>query len=433
MSLLHLSIFRADITPPVGHPLCGGWVRPAERIEDHLYALGVVLTSAAAPVVLCAVDWCEISNQEHTIWRETLAAAAGTSAERVAVHCVHQHDAPWPDTEAQELVRRAKNLPDLMDPAWCQKALEGVASAVSSAVSTAARPVTHVRLGQARVREVASNRRILGPDGKVRAMRYSACRDAAIRAEPEGLIDPFLKSISFWNEGTKLAVLHYYTTHPMSYYGRGGVSSDFIGLARERRIAEDSGTPHIYFSGCAGNIAAGKYNDGSTENRPVLSSRVYEALQASEEQTEKLIPDRLEWRTLPVALPPDLRLSEAAHWKILLDEGQRPVERYRAALRIVSIQRMAQGKTIPFTSLFLHGRLCFLHLPGEAFVEYQLWAQSLRPGNFVAVASYGDCGTGYIPLAQSYEEGGYEPTDAFVSPESEAVMRAAIAELLKVR
>ncbi len=60
-----------------------------------------------------------------------------------------------------------------------------------------------------------------------------------------------------------------------------------------------------------------------------------------------------------------------------------------------------------------------------------MFAQSLRPDCFVAVASYGDCGTGYIPLAKSYEEGGYEPTDAFVSPEAEALMWEAIADLVK--
>ena len=47
-------------------------------------------------------------------------------------------------------------------------------------------PVTHVGVGKAEVFQVASNRRILGPDGKVRVTRYTTCKDPAVRAEPEG-------------------------------------------------------------------------------------------------------------------------------------------------------------------------------------------------------------------------------------------------------
>ena len=59
----------------------------------------------------------------------------------------------------------------------------------------------------------------------------------------------------------------------MSYYGKGGVSADFIGLARRRRQEDLPGVFQIYVSGCSGNITAGKYNDGAPENRAVLADR----------------------------------------------------------------------------------------------------------------------------------------------------------------
>ena len=62
----------------------------------------------------------------------------------------------------------------------------------------------------------------------------------------------------------------------MSHYGAGHVSSDFVGLARKQRQSEEPACTHIYFTGCAGNIAAGKYNDGSHAMRPVLTRRVYD-------------------------------------------------------------------------------------------------------------------------------------------------------------
>src|SRR5262245_28732673 len=173
MALFRLAFFRADVTPPIGHPLCGGWVRPAVAVDDPLSALGVVLLGEEAPVVLCAVDWCEISNEDHFRWRQALAAAAGTTPDRVAVQCVHQHDAPWPDREAQRLLVRATGLPLMMDEAWCDQAAGRVADAVRRALPEA-RPVTHLTTGEAAVEQVASNRRLYGAGGKVRAVRYSA-------------------------------------------------------------------------------------------------------------------------------------------------------------------------------------------------------------------------------------------------------------------
>ena len=59
--------------------------------------------------------------------------------------------------------------------------------------------MTHLGIGQAKVERVASNRRYLGPDGKPRFNRISATRDPKIRAQPEGTIDPWLKTLSFWD------------------------------------------------------------------------------------------------------------------------------------------------------------------------------------------------------------------------------------------
>ena len=63
-----------------------------------------MILGAEKPVVLCAVDWIGISNDGQTVFRKLLAEAAGTSPERVAVHTLHQHDAPSCDFSVDELV-----------------------------------------------------------------------------------------------------------------------------------------------------------------------------------------------------------------------------------------------------------------------------------------------------------------------------------------
>lgn len=41
--------FRYDVTPPTGHPLCGGWVTPVKSVDDPLEAIGFVILGAGIP------------------------------------------------------------------------------------------------------------------------------------------------------------------------------------------------------------------------------------------------------------------------------------------------------------------------------------------------------------------------------------------------
>src|SRR5262245_61679700 len=101
---LKIAVFQADITPPIGAPLCDALVPPSKEIVDPLLARGIVLRSSGPAVVLCALDWVGIGNSGYDEFRDALAKAAGTTPERVAVHCLHQHDAPGCDFTADELL-----------------------------------------------------------------------------------------------------------------------------------------------------------------------------------------------------------------------------------------------------------------------------------------------------------------------------------------
>ena len=63
------------------------------------------------------------------------------------------------------------------------------------------------------------------------------------------MIDPYLRTLSFWDGDRPLAALSYYATHPMSYYGDGRVSADFCGLARRKRQGDDKEVFQVYFNG----------------------------------------------------------------------------------------------------------------------------------------------------------------------------------------
>jgi hypothetical protein len=425
---LHLATFACDVTPPLEHPLCGGWIEPVRGVDDPLKALGVVLLGAGKPVVLCVVDWCGLRNEAFRIWRQALADAAHTTPEHVSLHTVHPHNAPFADVEAQKLIAAAK-APKSLDLDYYADCVNRSGEALKAALLRAV-PFTHVGTGSAKVDQVASNRRIV-VDGKVKFTRYSATKSEEVRNEPEGLIDPFLRTLSFWDGDKPLAALHSYACHPMSYYGDGMVSADFCGLARQKRQDEDPRVFQVYFNGCGGNVTAGKYNDGAKANRPVLRDRIHSAIVEAWKDTKRIEVKGWEWRFEPVKLPPrkEPSFGEEMNRQALADPKATPAKRNNAAFQLAWLKRI--DTPIEVNCLDFEGKVLTLHLPGECFVEYQLAAQQMRPDAAVHVIAYGDDGPGYVPTARAYLEGGYEPTVALSGPDSEAILLKTMRKLLK--
>lgn len=429
---VQIGVFKADVTPPLGAPLCDALCPPAKEIVDPLSARGIVITGSDAPIVLCAVDWVGIGNGGHDVWRAALAKAAGTSVDRVSIHCLHQHDAPGCDFEAETLLAARGLSGAEFHVAFAHQAIERTRAAVREALASL-QPVTHVGLGVGRVEQVASNRRILGPDGKVQLGRMSSCRNEAARAAPEGVIDPDCRLLSFWRDDRPLASITYYATHPQSYYGAGGVSADFVGMARRLREEAMPEVFHVHFNGAGGNVAAGKYNDGSHQMRPVLAERLAAGMQAAWDNTKKapIAAGDLQWRTLAVALPASPTLEETKLLAILDDATGEVRDRVRAARDLTWLRRAEAKHPIELSCLRL-GPAYVVHMPGELFIEYQLAAETLRPDALVCMAAYGDYGPGYIGTAIAYPQGGYETSRVSrVAPEVEGVLMGALKNLLK--
>ena len=384
-----LATFTADVTPPLGHPLMGGGVEPAREILDPLAARGLVLLGAGDPLVFVSIDWCEIRNDAYEAWRQGLAEAAGTRPERVLLASIHQHDAPVADLTAERILREHEARGSVCDVEFHARVVAQTATAMRQALEQTRR-CTHLGLGQARVERVASNRRFYTSDGTLSFGRTSATTNAEAQRAPEGAIDPWLRTLSFWDGDGPLAAMSSYAVHPMSYYGRGGVTSDFIGLARRRRQEDDPRVWQMYFSGCSGNVTAGKYNDGSELMRPELAARMYRAMVEAWKATERVelrevvvrrVPLLLEPRTSHGFSPDELRKQ--------LQENDRPFRQCLAALGLSWQQRVDEGRAIDVVAVDW-GAAIVLLLPAESYVEYQLYAQSLRPDAMVFTIGYGE-------------------------------------------
>lgn len=420
-----IATFACDVTPPLGTPIYSS-LKPLADIEHPLLAKGVIIEDAGGRSVLCAVDYCEFCNGVYDLYRRRVAEAAGTTLDRVAVQTVHQHTAPLVDSDAIRLLEQVDQPPVHPSIASFEDPAAVIAASVQDALGRL-QPFDRVGTSQARVERVASNRRVPIGDGKV-GFRASSCKDTDFIAKPEGLIDPFLKTVTFAQGDRPLVRLHYYATHPQSFYGDPRASYDFVGMARER-LEKEEGVFQVYFTGCSGDVACGKYNDASKEAREGLYERLYTAMKTSVESTQYKPAQDANWRSVPLRFEPrnDARFNVADSDVIMRDSGKSPLERLIAAMFLSWAQRIEQP--IDLTMMRL-GNIAFVHLPGEPMIEFQRYAQELLPDAFVAVAAYGDCGPAYICPDRVYAEGGYEATASHSAPGAEALFRDAIKNLM---
>jgi len=427
---LRLATFDVDATPPLGSAMA---YDPVKRVDEMtLRCRGIVLLGAEQPIVLCAVDWIGIANEGHDAFRAQLAEAAGTVPARVAVHTLHQHDAPGCDFTAEKIIKEldVKGY-TRFEGTFHRIVIQRAADAIRAALPNA-QPVSHYGYGEAIVKEVASNRRVeRTPDGKVGRMRGSSCKVEGLSMLPEGLIDPVVSLLSFWNGDKPIALLSSYACHPQSYYRLGIPSPDFPGIARFIRGQDVNAALHVHFNGAGGNVAAGKYNDGAQANRIILATRLAAGMREAYDKTVKMPLGAADvaWGHVPVRLPLSPRLDEAdLTAKLKATEARGYIS---FADQLAFVRRSKEGYPIDITCLSV-GNTRMLHLPGELFVEYQLAAKAMRPDLHVMMAAYGDYGPGYIGTADAYPEGGYETgaTSSNVAPEVENVLNDAMQSLL---
>ncbi|MGC3969274.1 MAG: hypothetical protein QM775_18520 [Pirellulales bacterium] len=176
-------------------------------------------------------------------------------------------------------------------------------------------------------------------------------------------------------------------------------------------------------------MAAGKYNDGSPAARERLTGRIYDAMVAADAALTRGPLNQVAWKThdlLPAVNPVFDRDRLQA---MIADAKNAAANRIRPAMQLSWLERIADKIPVPLSALHLDDT-ALLHLPAESFVEYQLRAQSIAAGKFVATAAYGDGGAWYIPTKEEYPKKGYEVSVANCSDGVDDLLSRGLRELL---
>lgn len=427
MSDLKIALFKVDVTPPIGAQLA---YSRNEQIGTPIFIRGILLDDGQARAVILASDFIYYWGEAWYAWRRAVAAVAKTSADRVFLHAIHQHDSIRVTPEWNDLCQLSGV--EAVDADYCHDTLDKLTRAVGKAVAGNWQQISHLLTAERRVAGLAANRRLLNAQDECFAMRFSMCHDPQLQKLPVGVIDPMLRTIAFADSESKLvAALHFYATHPMGAYLRRMVSQDVPGVALDYAEQElENGPFNLYLTGCGGNVTFGKYNVADPEHAlTLLGNRLGAAIVANLRHLEEQPMSAMTFATATFDYPLDPTITEAA-MQTRVEQAPPGQPDRQAISRLLIARNWEQWRHCNLYRLSLGPDVHLLSLPGEMCVEYQLYAQSLIPERFLACAAYGNCTYHYIPTAAMFAEGGYEPRGSITTPAVEKRLKQALLEVL---
>jgi len=399
--------FKIDVTPPVGDYLCGGLHDTSQGVETSLYLRGVIVSANETYYVIGCVDYCYLRGRSQIRFVESLALGAGVPVDQVTLHSNHVHDAPLVDEEGHATVSEYHPEIQFHNEQYFSQVLSDVKKAVKAALSEPGIPIVKVAFSSHAVKQFGSRRPVVDEDG-LRHIRWSICRDPFVRDQSVGLIDPNLDQVNYYGEdGRPVVSLNFYASHPQVSDGRRLVSSDVVGVALDAFKHKNPGVFAIYFTGCAGNVTAGKYSTADRQqNRQVFGNRLFDAMQYAFEKSNPVPIASIGWKDSSEHISLSRIDEDQGYFVQVIKSSSSNRDKYLAALKLNRLR--SQVSSYPFRiSRLIINDINVLFMPSELCVEYQIYSKLHCDGD-LAVAAYGDCYLNYVAIDSAFDQGGYE-------------------------
>ncbi len=214
-------------------------------------------------------------------------------------------------------------------------------------------------------------------------------------------------------EHTPFTCLSFYACHPQVSDGRRLWSGDTVGVALDLFEQTYPKVFPIYFTGCAGDITAGKY---TTTNRPrnrlLFGLRLFDGMAAAFEKARPRPLRQIDWHDSQFGMPLCETPYDVEHYAAILDDpAPTSNTKYKAAIKYHKLKEQMTVYPYRLSRLSLDG-MHILFLPAEMCVPYQLFAKAQCKGE-LAVAAYGDSFLNYIATDEAFDQGGYEVDPAW--------------------
>lgn len=396
----------ADITPDVGANIPGGFrPNPSKGVRDPLYAVACVVSDGSTPIALVGIDELFITKPTVTRARERIGKNTPIPAGNVLIGASHTHSGG----------PIASCLGNEGDPAYEAKVADGIAKAVEDA--WAAMAVSEVGIGLGKEESISFNRRFLMKDGREithPGKPGTKFHDQIVK--PAGPIDPDVGVLAVRKPGGAVrGVVVNFACH-VTVVGGNQFSADYPGfLRKELKAVYGPATEIVFLNGACGDITQVDNTSTAREFGVEHAAMMGSKLAAETVRTV----NRMAWlKTLSnaatsVTVPIAIRAEpDAVAEKPAFGLGSGPDDVYENERKLVAAERAAspilncevQGLRIGPLGIATNG--------SEYFVEHALRLKAASPHRYTWFVELANEYIGYVPTAQAFVGGGYEPRTA---------------------
>jgi neutral ceramidase len=405
----------ADITPPLGELVVGGFVPfPANEIHDPLHARCLVLDDGKNRIAIVICDNLGITRSVYDEARKLISKSSKIPPDQILMAATHTHSA----TRAHE-------------PKYRPKVVAGIAAAVNTAIQN----LTPAKIGWGGIDEPSEvfNRRwhvskpelARNPFGGVDTVRMNPPRANAALIKPAGPIDPEVSFLSVQTtKGQPIALLANYSLHYVGGVNKGDVSADYFAIFSQqiqKLLGADSVTPPfvgMMSNGTSGDINNINFRDGNArrydryEKMTEVANKVAGRVNGAHSQL------KFNEHVKVGSLTRDLKLTmrkpdpEIKAWfrKVMAKpEDAEKFHRYERtyAARVQKLDDGPKEITVPLQVVRI-GDLAIAAIPFETFAEIGLKIKDKSPFADTFTIELANDSRGYLPTPRQHDLGGYE-------------------------
>ena len=420
MTSFRVGIATIDFTPQPGLPLLGNFRDDylARGMHDPLRAKAMVFEDRRGKkAAVLAVDVCMLDRQNVAMMRRVIGAQCDVPPENVLVHATHTHSAPAPNPRFLFGLDFEPHRSDV--EAFSAKAATAVAEANEN-LSPA-----DLCVGYAREDRIAFNRRLRRKDGSTQ-MNWEALQPGFDRDEIVGAwgpVDPEVVCLVVERAGRPIAAIVNFALHPAILAGDNWLySADFPGYLAEAlsgTLGEDFTC--LFLNGCCGNVNHVDYGEPEQGRGYQMAQRVGYMLGVAAHRAiggrSPVAADQVTVSSERVTLERIQISDEERRWceQTLEEAARNPPQgqvdglpdAFFAELRLEMHRKQLTPDPVEVMTIRI-GDVGLVGLPGENFCETGMYIKCHSPARHTLVAGLSNDAIGYLPIRESFSQGGYE-------------------------
>ena len=446
MATFKVGFSRVDITPPLGVPIAGYFVkRIADGVLDNLDCNCIAVSDGEKTALLYSLDLISINQKTDDGYRAKISEATGVPYEGIFIACTHTHTGPSVGRVDEGC---EKVYDEFLGTRLCDAGVYAIQDLADASMY----------IGRSKAERVAFIRRYRMKDGSIRT--NPGVNNPEIDG-PIGKPDDTVQVIRFKRCGKKEVVVVNFQCHP-DVIGGCKISADWPRAVRETVEGALPNVNCVYFNGTQGdtNHVCTDPKDGELEGLELESfddvARGYEhshhmgraVAGAALQIYGKCAPAKtgeIKYAHSVLRVPSQMPAKEdlpLAHKYNDLHKAGKDEEIPYVGMQLTTVvaeaARMVRLENGPdhfdlYLSSVAFGDVAFAGFPGEPFTDIGRGTKEGSPFRMTIPCCLTNGSQGYFPVDSAYAEGGYEARSSnFAAGIATSLINGQVEQLKKL-